>query len=515
MEYMNNKLVKGIVKNALAASLAFVSLSSIAAAPNTAPTDIVFGLPVDIVAGNDLIEVNGTGNFGIQQPVGYYDALPLDVSSVFSNGFNFYSTNYSAVNQFKFGGHGQVMFHSDATPFLLLDPNSTEVGQDYFSYNGPSFGLHPGLWCPLCSAVAASPGGNSTGTSRVYTHLDPINNVVTITYDDVINLLTWNDYWTPNKNSLEQEPTAAQMRFHDIGSGNFVLEFRYENIGWGKSGVAGWSNDDNTNFVTLDQNTDYSTSSNIGQPGVYAWMFVNGQYVESTDTNKVLENSVNGTTVGALATTDVDANETFTYTLLDDAEGRFTLLVDNGITYVVVADGGIWLDFSDNETHDIRVRVTDSGALPFEKTLTINVIKAPVFNMSTDIRVPVDTAMNLTIQTNVEQGSGIPTITATGLPAWMNFSDNNDGTVTLSGFPSFELTFRVTLTVTDGFGNETTRTFNVTVTPEPVDPEALDSGITTTETITVTVTDEDGKAGSFGWLMLLLVGGLMARRKIK
>jgi len=507
---MKNKFVKGLVKSTLALSLAFVSLSSLAG--SAPPTDIGFGLPVVIEPGSDLIEVNSSGGFGIPQPAGYWAGLPLDVSSVFSNGFNFGRTlnndiiNYSAASQFKFGGHGQVIFHSNIPRFSILDPNRTDVGQEYSNLNGPSFGLHAGLWCIECGAGAPSPGGNSTGTSRVYTHLDPINNVVTITYDDVKNRQYWNSYWTPNKNAGDQAPTAAQMRFHDIGSGNFVLEFRYENIGWGKSGVAGWSNDDFTNFVTLDQNTDYSTGSNIGQPGVYAWMFVDGQVVSSgAGSNKVLEGSANGTAIGSLSTEDPDDNETFTYTLLDNAEGRFILNIRNNVTYVDVADGGERLDVDENETHDILVSVEDSAGNRFEKTLTINVIKVPAFLTTTQIDVPVEEVMNVTIITRVEQGSPIPTVTAEELPAWMAFADNGDGTVTLSGFPSFELRFPVTLTVTDGFGNQTTQTFYINATE--ID-DIIISGPTTT-----TITSSDG--GTFGWLLVLIGGAFFVRKRLK
>jgi hypothetical protein len=517
MEYMNNKLMRGMVHSALALSMAFVSHSSWAGPLNTAPTDIEFGIPVVIEPGNDLIEVNGPGDFGTEfVAVNNWYTHNIDVSSVFANGFNLYGTNYNAATQFKMNQHGNVSFET-VEGLLLVHPDSTQVGQDLWARIAPVFAVHTGIACNFtqaCNPGVLSAGGNSTGSNKVYYHLDPVKNVVTLTYDDRITKSS--NYGWP-MHPTDTTPFAGQMRFHDIGNGNFVVEYRYENTGWTTGLLAGWSNDDNINFVSLDKNTNYSTSSNINHPGVFAWMFVDGQYISVYNSNKLLEASENGKKVSSLATIDADNNESFTYSLLDDADGRFALVVESGVTFVVVADGGNRLDFDDNATHDIRVKVTDSADNTFEKTLTINLVERPTFEMSSDIRVPVDTAMDITIKTNVDQGSGIPTITATGLPDWMNFSDNGDGTVTLSGFPSFELTFHVTLTVTDGFGTETVRTFNITVTPEPVAPEISSVGGTppTTTTVEVTVEGEDGDAASFGWMLMLLAGGLVARRKMK
>ena len=90
----------------------------------------------------------------------------------------------------------------------------------------------------------------------------------------------------------------------------------------------------------------------------------------SLDNNTVAENSENGTVVGSLTTTDSDADDTHTYTLLNDADGRFVVDGDR----ILVANGSI-LDFENNTTHTITVRTTDSGepAESFDEQVTINV----------------------------------------------------------------------------------------------------------------------------------------------
>lgn len=80
------------------------------------------------------------------------------------------------------------------------------------------------------------------------------------------------------------------------------------------------------------------------------------------------ENAANGTTVGLLSGTDPDSGETLTYQLLSDAGGRFTLLGNE----IVVANG-LLLDYEQNKSHTISVRVQDEGGLYIDRSFTINV----------------------------------------------------------------------------------------------------------------------------------------------
>jgi len=84
--------------------------------------------------------------------------------------------------------------------------------------------------------------------------------------------------------------------------------------------------------------------------------------------NTIPENSDNGAIVGGLFVTDPDVGDTHTLTLLDDADGRFTLDENR----LVVANGML-LDFETNGSHAITVRATDSGGLTFDETFIITV----------------------------------------------------------------------------------------------------------------------------------------------
>ena len=85
-------------------------------------------------------------------------------------------------------------------------------------------------------------------------------------------------------------------------------------------------------------------------------------------TTAVVENAPNGKLVGTVAASDDDAGETFTYALVDNAGGRFA--IDAATGAVTVADGSL-LDYETATSHDITVRVTDSGGLSYDRVFTI------------------------------------------------------------------------------------------------------------------------------------------------
>ena len=83
----------------------------------------------------------------------------------------------------------------------------------------------------------------------------------------------------------------------------------------------------------------------------------------------VSEDALGGTVVASASVTDVDQGETFSYQLVDDAGGRFTIDADGN---VLVSGDGV-LDFETAKSHEITVRVTDSGGHTIERTLTIEI----------------------------------------------------------------------------------------------------------------------------------------------
>ena len=82
----------------------------------------------------------------------------------------------------------------------------------------------------------------------------------------------------------------------------------------------------------------------------------------------VQEFATNGTVVGAFSTVDPNVADTHTYSLIDNAGGRFGISGNN----LVVTDK-LLLDFEQAKSHTVTVRSTDSFGKFIDKVLTINV----------------------------------------------------------------------------------------------------------------------------------------------
>lgn len=88
--------------------------------------------------------------------------------------------------------------------------------------------------------------------------------------------------------------------------------------------------------------------------------------------SSVVENAPNGTVVSTLSATDPDAGSTITYSLDNNAVGRFAIA---GST-IVVANGTL-IDFETATSHTVTVRATDASGKFVLETLKINIVDAP------------------------------------------------------------------------------------------------------------------------------------------
>jgi large repetitive protein len=182
--------------------------------------------------------------------------------------------------------------------------------------------------------------------------------------------------------------------------------------------------------------------------------------------DSLAENSPNQTEVGTLSTVDPDVTDAHTYTLLNDAGGRFALTNGN---QVVVANGS-QLDYEAATSYTIRVQTTDSGNphRSYEQDLVItltDVNEAPEFTSNPTLSGTTTSLYTYAI-TTADPENDARSITATlgdgkALPGWLQFIDQGNGTATLSGTPGFTDAgfYNVLLTVTDAMGASTTQSY--------------------------------------------------------
>ena len=222
--------------------------------------------------------------------------------------------------------------------------------------------------------------------------------------------------------------------------------------------------------------------------------------------NDVDENSANGTAIGDFSATDASDTDSFTYSLLDNAGGRFTL---NG-NQLQVANGTL-LDFESNTSHSVTVRAIDSNSNNFDKNFVIVINdldetpvvinKPPVANNDT-ATTDEDNSTTINVLANDTDEDG-ETLSITAV-------SGSKGSVTIDGdniiynpngqFESLNAgdTATDTFTYTVNDGNGLTDTATVTVTINGVDevitnqPPVANNDTATTnqnQAVTISVTD--------------------------
>ncbi|MFN9416198.1 MAG: BspA family leucine-rich repeat surface protein, partial [Pirellula sp.] len=91
--------------------------------------------------------------------------------------------------------------------------------------------------------------------------------------------------------------------------------------------------------------------------------------VQTGSSTSIAENSTSGTVVCLATAVDPDRTGTVTYSLTDNAGGRFAINSSTG--QITVADGSL-LNFEAATSHAITVRVTDQGGLTYDETMNIS-----------------------------------------------------------------------------------------------------------------------------------------------
>ncbi|MCA9066579.1 MAG: cadherin domain-containing protein, partial [Planctomycetaceae bacterium] len=135
------------------------------------------------------------------------------------------------------------------------------------------------------------------------------------------------------------------------------------------------------------------------------------------------ENAPIGTTVGTTSGHDVDSltnGETLTYSLTDDAGGRFA--IDSTTGEITVANGTL-LNYESATSHLITVRITDQAGLAYQESLTITVTDVDEFDVTTP--ADVDATSN-----HVAEDAAVGT--SVGITTFSTDSDGTTNVITYS-----------------------------------------------------------------------------------
>ncbi|MGH6647647.1 cadherin domain-containing protein, partial [Aquabacterium sp.] len=159
--------------------------------------------------------------------------------------------------------------------------------------------------------------------------------------------------------------------------------------------------------------------------------------------NSVTENAANGTVVGVTANaTDADGtNNTITYSLSDDAGGRFTINASTGV--VTVANGGL-LDFEASTSHVITVLATSADGSSSSQTFTVSIApandNAPVITSGAGLAVAENTtAVGLVTATDADAGSTLTYSIVGGVDAGLFTVNASTGMLSFIAAPDHEL----------------------------------------------------------------------------
>jgi Ca2+-binding RTX toxin-like protein len=139
------------------------------------------------------------------------------------------------------------------------------------------------------------------------------------------------------------------------------------------AGQLDYETDTSHSIEVTATSTDGSTSTetyNINVSDVADGVDVGALSDGNSAADTVAENAVNGATVGITASaTDADVSDTVTYTLTDDADGRFAINSSTGV--VTVADG-TQLDYETDTSHTITVLATSTDGSTSSQDYTVN-----------------------------------------------------------------------------------------------------------------------------------------------
>ncbi len=141
----------------------------------------------------------------------------------------------------------------------------------------------------------------------------------------------------------------------------------------------------------------------------------------------IAENVANSSTVGKITRSDLDAGDTPSYSLVNNAGGRFAI---NATTGEITVANGTLLDYEAAISHNITVRITDLSGATYDEVFAINLIDLNEFAVTapTDVNATANGVdENVTIGTVVGITASASDLDATTNTVTYSLFDNDGG----------------------------------------------------------------------------------------
>lgn len=165
----------------------------------------------------------------------------------------------------------------------------------------------------------------------------------------------------------------------------------------------------------------------------------------------VAENLPAGTVVGTLSSSDPDAGDSFTYSLIAGDTGAFTVVGDQLRTAVE-------FNFEGNPSYNLTIRTTDAHGLTYDKQVTVSVTdvnEAPtnlaISSSSVTENLPVGTTVGTLTTTDADAGDTFTYSLVSGDVSAFSISGNQLQTAKVFNF-EVQSSYSVTVRTTDAAG---------------------------------------------------------------
>jgi VCBS repeat-containing protein len=277
-----------------------------------------------------------------------------------------------------FGNTGSVWFHGSQFAYLADGQVATvTIGYDVTVSGSPdpwhvnSVVRVVGLPNSPVAVAASMPVVADTSAADVFA---PIEGHLTSTDVDTAD---GTPSWAFSRTVLGTPQLAMQV--DAAGYGAFILrpngDYSYVVASTKINAMASGTSSPASQIVVVDDTGSGAGSSVVG-PRTFADDAPNSPYWSSG--GAVLEHAANATVVGILKAVDPDFGDTSSWSLVDNAGGRFSLAAGGSLS---VANGSL-LDHADAAGYDIVVKDTDSKGLFLQQTVHVTLLRMPTATLS-------------------------------------------------------------------------------------------------------------------------------------